>query len=487
MCELRGSVYLNPGTWPEYEIIEEQAGQLPSLTGDVTLDCKIPKLVPDGYADAPNYVFDVPFNSYKRGEDYLLAKDCVTITSLTDYDYVDLVTEYKEVEIPTLKTVSVPFPKTVHEKCFVANSWTNINIPSKKEKIAVPTAEVEMPYPSKIRNIPYPSKKVKIPVPSKAEDIPIVTKVTDSITVKDFQEVFVPTENYHAPIPSRLLKDVYVAADSVKIQVPVSKEKVNIPLLKGYEEIQYLTLGEKTKIELLRVRKKDDYYGEEPSDCVECVDCEPECGEQAPGVWTDSGSKTFILEVTKRSAVRSPAGKDPYTPNKWDAREAGTRTRLHEDKPKGETRASKDLPDRPHHDLVIRFMDIDYVWKEKDGRDYRMPVNSTSRYHANQLRIFAQTAHIESASIEEQGDDCRWQRKPSRLAALGVAITRLGPIENIDAIDRPAALPSDMSERTKKRRKTDAEQSGEYAYAPERKPVSKPDVWDGDGKRFGQV
>jgi hypothetical protein len=102
-------------------------------------------------------------------------------------------------------------------------------------------------------------------------------------------------------------------------------------------------------------------------------------------------------------------------------------------------------------------MDVEYEWQEMNGQDVRIPKNSVSRWHANQLRFWAHTSHWEMESAEFPTQDCRWNDVDSRLAEHSVVVTRRGNVENIDYIDRPADLPSDMTERQYKKDGTDAD------------------------------
>jgi hypothetical protein len=458
----------------------------------------------------------ISFERFEKGHEYILGKECVNAHFFKDYVDVTIPVEIKEVELPYLESTEIYVPEKVLKGGYIGTETKTIHYPTHSVNLGTATKSKNISIIEYQKNVYTVKNLTTIRVPIATQQITVIKKVQTVYAAENYKTLTIPLEQVDLQIPTEKVR-ISVPSAEATIVMPKKEVEVEIPVIKKHVEInipevvkitnvnvlsnptsgklEVLTPGEKYTILVQTIKKV-----EPPTEYViaeKCEKCSPCCGEpygqldgknceddenQPPGAWVDSGSRTFFLEVTKRSALEnSNTGKDPYTEEGWDARE----DKKGKPKERGSYNSHK-LDDKPHHDFVIRFMDIGYIWsKDKYGRDYRAPRNSVHRYSSNQLRVYGHTAHWEIESGEHPADDCRWVDKASQVASMGLNITRLGPIENIDAVNRPAALPSDMSERQKKRKHTDAEQAGEWVYGNVRHKVSHPDDLDGIGNTIG--
>ena len=162
------------------------------------------------------------------------------------------------------------------------------------------------------------------------------------------------------------------------------------------------------------------------------------CEAQTPGVWTSNAHRKILVEVSLRAISETNQGKDPYSSKSNETKRTSRR---------GITEASKgDDERRPHHDLVIRYIEPDFRYDRKK----RIPKFSASRYHANQLRFKSLISHTEIESNEHPAKDCRWQTTDTQLLDFVVTLRRLGPVSDPNWSDRPAGMDSDASEKREK-------------------------------------
>ena len=122
--------------------------------------------------------------------------------------------------------------------------------------------------------------------------------------------------------------------------------------------------------------------------------------QQDPGVITSTGTSKFFVEVT-------PVPDTERTGDYWGI---------------------------DPQNLLLRY--------EKDGEVMRELPNS--------ICFWGQVAHQEWQSVEHPTEDPRWTRVEPTMINFKVQARRVGHIEDITNIDRPADLPGDLSEKRKK-------------------------------------
>ena len=217
-------------------------------------------------------------------------------------------------------------------------------------------------------------------------EIPAFTPVC-SVEIEEltYEDIYLPVVEQYIPGGQHSVEVAPISIDDVSVE---GRAQIQIPPIPDVD---------------LKVLLPEPYEPEERVPGESCSEPPEDDELMSPGVWTDGGKSKFCLEVLPRKP------KEAYGPrNRWGL---------------------------DPEDYKIRYMEI-------EGSEVKIV-----KELENTISFFAHTAHYERESKDHPSNDPRWMDKQAELLKLHVHIKRLGEIENITHIDRPAGLPGDLSEK----------------------------------------